>query len=200
MKIIVATLLMLAATAAIADSTLEQALQATVSEDYVTALPLWEQLGASGDRKAMIEAGLIYHQGLGTPVDHERALDWYLTSMNGDAANNIGVMFRDGTGLPLNRKVAYLLFLTIHMTGIGNESTIMRANRNLRREIAELPKSEIREALCYTFDYLVAYVNSRGRIAGIPEDLRAAAGRPRIKELGWWMEGEIDPYECPRGT
>lgn len=200
MKTIAILVLLLGTSAASADSRLEQAIQAGTSGDHRTALPLWEELGAGGDRKAMVEAGLIYHQGLGRPVDHDRALDWYLASMVGAALNNVGVMFRDGTGVPLNRKVAYLLFLTIHMTGAGNEETVMRANRNLRREIAELPRLEIREALCYSVDYLLAYVQSRGHLQGIPEDLRAAEGRPRIKELDWWMQGEVEPYECPHGT
>lgn len=196
MKFIVFLLFTLAAPLVLASSTLNRALQAGASNDFVTALPLWEQLGNEGEKKAMVEAALIYHQGLGRPVDYTKALDWYLKAKNGDSINNMGVMFRDGTGLPQNRKIAYLMFLTVHMQGMGNEATIMRANKNLRREIAEIPQKDISDALCYTMAYLVAYVESRGRITGIPENLRASSERKRIKELDWWLDGEIAAYKC----
>jgi TPR repeat protein len=78
-------------------------------------------------------------------------MDWYRKAFqrNGDALNNIGVTYRDGLGGPQNRQVAYLLFLLVHMEGIGEQETVMRANRNLRREIAEQPKAELREAMLY---------------------------------------------------
>ncbi|MBS7458663.1 SEL1-like repeat protein [Coralloluteibacterium stylophorae] len=148
----------------------------------------------------MVAAGVIYHQGLGRPVDYDKALDWYLKSMDGDALNNMGVMFRDGTGVPQNAKIAYLMFLTVHMTGMGSEATIMRANRNLRASIAALPREEIDEALCYTVDYFMAYIESRGRLADVPQDLQVSPARRRIRELGWWREGELAPYDCPAGT
>lgn len=200
MKIIAAFLLALAASSALASDTLGRALEASAAGDYDKALPLWERLASDGDKNAMTEIALIHHQGLGRPVSYETALDWYLKAMNGDTFNNVGVMFRDGTGLPQNRNIAYLLFLTVHMTGAGSEATVMRANQNLRREVAELPESDIRQALCYTPEYLLAYLHSRGTIAGIPKGLRASAERKRFKDLGWWMPGEVAAYECPDGT
>lgn len=200
MKIIATLLLALAASSAFASDTLDHALRASAAGDYDKALLLWEQLASEGDKNAMTEVALIHHQGLGRPVSYETALNWYLKAMNGDTLNNVGVMFRDGTGLPQNRKIAYLMFLTVHMTGAGSEATVMRANRNLRREVAELPESDIKEALCYTSEYLLAYIQSRGTITGIPQELRASAERKRIKELDWWMPGEIGAYDCPGGT
>jgi hypothetical protein len=201
MKFIAIMSFMLMSSAAVAASdTLDKALKAMSKRDFDKALPLWEQLGNEGDKKAMIEAALIYHHGLGRPVNHEKALDWYLRAMNGDTYNNMGVMFRDGAGLPQNRKIAYLMFLTVHMEGMGGEATISRANRNLRREVAELPEPEIKEALCYTPENLLAYMKSRGKIEGMPEELRASPERKRIKELGWWREGEVPAYECTDGT
>ena len=149
----------------------------------------------------MIEAGLIHHQGLGgVAIDYNKAMDWYLKALNGDALNNLGVMYRDGTGVPGNRKIAYLLFLTVHMQGMGREATISRANRNLRKEIAELADVEKQEALCYTLAYFKEYLDSRGKMTGIPERLRASPDRKRFKELPWWMPGEIGPFECPATT
>ncbi len=200
MRFIVFLIFLIFTPAVLASATVDRGIEASMAGDYDTALSIWEQLGSEGDKKAMIEAGLIYHQGLGRPANYEKAIDWYLKAMNGDTLNNMGVMFRDGTGLPENRKIAYLMFLTVHMTDMGSEATIMRANRNLRREVADLPKSEIQEAICYTYDYLIAYIKSRGSIKGIPLDLRASSERKRIKDLDWWLEGEVEPFECPNGT
>lgn len=182
------------------DAMIDRGLSAEARGDYVAALKVWEQLAHQGDDKAMTNAGVIYQNGTGVTADYEKALDWYLKSVNGDALNNMGVMYRDGTGVPQNRKIAYLLFLAVHMDGMGYEETIMRANRNLRRELAELPQEDTDEALCYTMGYLKAYIESRGKLVGIPPKLRASARRPRIKELGWWSKDEIAPYACPAGT
>jgi hypothetical protein len=182
--------------------TLRDALDAKRRGDFQAAYPLFVSLAEKGDDKAVIEVGLMHHFGLGVPRDYVKSMDWFLKVFhkNGDAVNNIGVMHRDGLGVKANRKIAYVLFLTVHMTGMGGEATIMRANRNLRREIAELPVAEKQEALCFTLPYVVAYVEARGALDGIPENLRASAERKRIKELNWWAPGEIGEYSCPPHT
>lgn len=190
-----------AAQSACAD-TLADALAARSRGDHAAAYPLWVELAQKGDNRAVIEVGLAHHLGRGVPQDYGQAMDWYLKLFpkDGDALNNIGVMYRDGLGVPANRKIGYLLFLTVHMVGLGSEGTVMRANGNLRRELAELPLPERQEALCYTPQYLVAYVRSRGTLDGIPQELRASPERKRIKELNWWLPGEIQPYTCPSTT
>jgi uncharacterized protein len=182
--------------------TLSDALAARARGDHQTAYPLWVKLSEQGDHRATIELGLMHHRGIGVPKDGLKAMDWYLKvfQKNGDAVNNIGVLFRDGEGVPQNRQIAFLLFLTVHMTGMGNEGTVMRANGNLRREISELPKATREEALCYTLPYVVAYVESRGQLQGVPEALRASPQRPRIKDLNWWMPGEVGEFSCPPNT
>jgi TPR repeat protein len=180
--------------------TLNDAMDARDRGDFEAAYPLWVSLAEQGDDKAAIEVGLMYHQGQGVPKDYAKAMDWYLSVFrkNGDAWNNIGVMYRDGQGVTVNRKIAYVLFLTVHMTGMGSQSTIMRANRNLRREMEELSLAERQEAICWTMQYVVAYVEARGDLAGIPEDLRPSAERKRIKDLDWWAPGEVAEFTCPQ--
>ncbi|MDH3316537.1 MAG: sel1 repeat family protein [Gammaproteobacteria bacterium] len=182
--------------------TLSEALEAGRRGDFAAAYPLWVELAETGDDKAMVEVGLMYHLGRGVNRDYTMAMDWYLKAFrrNGDAVNNIGVIYRDGLGVAKNRKIAYLLFLTVHMTGMGNQTTVSRANRNLRREIAELPLSEREEAICYTMEYLIAYVEAKGDLDGIPENLRASPARKRIKALDWWLPGEVGEFDCPPNT
>ena len=182
--------------------TLSEALDAKRKGDHAAAYPLWVELANKGDDKAMVELGLVHHLGQAGSQDYANAMDWYLKAFrkNGDAVNNIGVMYRDGLGVSRNRKIAYLLFLTVHMTGMGNEQTIMRANRNLRREISELTSGEKQEALCLTFAYVLEYVERRGNLEGIPEHLRASSERKRIKDLNWWLPGEVGEFLCQPNT
>jgi hypothetical protein len=182
--------------------TLSEALAAKRRGDFAAAYPLWVALSEKGDDKATVELGLMHHQGVGVPQDYGKAMDWYLKvfKKNADALNNIGVMYRDGLGVEKNRKIAHLLFLTIHMSGMGGEATISRANRNLRREVAELSIAERRESICYTMQYVSAYVESKGTLKDVPEHLRASPERKRIKDFNWWAPGEIGDFSCPPNT
>lgn len=180
----------------------KKALIAEAAGDYKTAYSIWESLSEQGDNKAAVSAGLMHHQGTGMTVDYVKAMDWYLKAVNynADAMNNIGVLYRDGLGIAKNRKIAYLLFLTIHMEGMGNEETVMRANRNLRQEIAELPLKERQEALCFSLGYMVAYIESKGAPMKTPKEMREAKKQPRVRDLGWWAPGEVGEFTCPSNT
>lgn len=178
--------------------TLSDAIAAKNRGDFETAYPLWVKLAEAGDDKALLEVGLAHYLGRGKPVDYGIAMDWFLRAFrrNGDAVNNIGVMYRDGLGVPTNRKIAYLLFLTVHMTGMGTQSTITRANSNLRREMAELSLEDRQQALCYTMEYVVAYVESKGTLDAVPERLKASPTRKRIRDFNWWQPGEMGAFAC----
>ncbi|HQL21794.1 MAG TPA: tetratricopeptide repeat protein, partial [Opitutaceae bacterium] len=146
-----------------------------------------------GDVAAMIEVGLAYHRGDGVPVDYAKAMDWYLKAYDkadGDALNNIAVMYRDGLGVPKNTKVAYLLLLAVHMEGRGTEATQMRAGRNLGRLAESMPQEEIIEALSYTWSYVDQIVRSRGSNLSIGKNVLPSRGRPRIRDNNWWMDSE----------
>lgn len=114
--------------------------------------------------------------------------------------NNIGVLYRDGLGVSQNRKIACLLFLRIHMTGVGGEETVMHANGNLRRSIATLADSERQEALCYTLDYVSAYIESNGTEKKTAKEIRHSANTKRIRDFSWWAPGEVGEFERPAGT
>jgi hypothetical protein len=153
----------------------------------------YEKLAAQGDRRAMTELGLRYHTGRGAKQDYALAYDWYWKAMendDGDAVNNIGVLIRDGLGVPKNPKVAYLLFLAVHMEGLGTDETQMRAGRNLSRLAQELPKADVEEALSYTWPYVIQIVKSRGKNTAVGADVLPAKDLPRIRDNGWWLDAE----------
>jgi hypothetical protein len=171
-------------------SQMPPAAAAPTKPDEVTAL---EKAAGEGNSDAMTELGLRYHEGRGVKQDHGLAYEWYLKAAelgDGDAFNNLGVLLRDGLGVPRLPKVAYLIFLAIHMEGIGNEGTQGRAGRSLDRLVEQLPKEQIHEALSYTWPYVQQIVKSRGRDLATGPDVLPTKTRPRIRDNDWWLDHE----------
>lgn len=191
-----------AATGQGSGGTIQDALAADRRGDRAEALRIFTLHAEQGDAVAMQTVGLKHYNGEGAPQDYCVAMDWFLKAMekgNADAFNALGVMHRDGKCAPVNRKIAYGVFLTIHMSGLGGESTQMRANQNLRREVAENPKADIQEAVCYTGAYVLRYLELKGRLDGVPQDVLPSAQNRRLKDMNWWLDSEKKDLEfaCP---
>jgi type II secretory pathway pseudopilin PulG len=193
MKTLVIISFLAACFVSVARSDVQKALDAQKRGDYETARQEFQALADKGDDKAMINLGVMYHTGEGAKQDYAKAMDWYLKAyakQNGDAQNNIGVMYRDGLGVTTNAKIAYLLFLAVHMESLGNEATQIRAGRNLSRLAQSLPKKDAEEALSYTWAYVDQIVKSRGKNVAIGKDVLPAKKRPRIRDNNWWLDSE----------
>lgn len=176
-----------------ASATPDAAMAAERKGEHEKAIALFSALADAGDSRAMIHIGNKYYDGDGISVDYGKAMDWWLKAFhanNGDAPGNIGVLYRDGKGVKQNRKIAYVLFLLTHMEGLGSESTQTRVNGLLRREVRELAREDIQEALCYTMEYVLAYVDSKGSLVSIPNEVLPSAGKKRLKDNEWWLDSE----------
>jgi len=179
----------------------QMAIAAEQAGNHSKAIELFSILADGGDSIAMVHIGNKYYNGNGVGVNYEKAMDWWLKALfanNGDAPGNVGVLYRDGKGVDRNRKIAYLLFLITHMEGLGSSSTQTRVNAHLRKEAAELSQEEIEEALCYTGEYLIAYIEARGRLESIPKEALPSAGAIRFKDKRWWIgeEKEKMKFKC----
>jgi hypothetical protein len=166
------------------------------------AIQIFERLAAGGDTRAMVQLGIYYYEGTEVDQDYTKAMDWWLqgfAKQNADAFVNLGVMYRDGHGVPMNKKIAYCVFLTTHMCGLGSESTQVRSNSCLRRVLEELSKDEIKDCLSnYTLSYMTAYLEARGELKGIPDEHKPSKENPALRDLDWWMDSEIDAiYGAP---
>lgn len=169
------------------------ALFAVTSVDAAPGRDEWEGLAKKGDVEAMISLGVMYHTGDGVEVDYTKAMDWYLQAYaknDGDALNNIGVLFRDGLGVPKNEKIAYLLFLGVHMEGLGTEGTQMRAGNSLGRLSQSMKPENIYEALSYTWAYVDQVVKSRGKDLKVGRAVLPTKQQPRIRDNNWWLDSE----------
>ncbi|WP_153555628.1 tetratricopeptide repeat protein [Roseimaritima sediminicola] len=165
------------------------------------AISIFEDLASEGDDKAMVQLGIYYYEGIGVKQDYTKAMDWWLEAFakqNADAFVNLGVMHRDGHAVPQNRKIAYCIFLTTHMNGLGSQSTQLRANGCLRKILNDVSKDDIKECLSnYTLGYLSAYLKAKGKMKGIPDEHRPSKDNPALKDLDWWLDGELDSIFGP---
>jgi TPR repeat protein len=75
-----------------------------------TLAKAWSLRSALKDNSnAQTALGLLYHDGLGHPIDFKQALYWYTkaASLGHRAAQrNIGVLFEEGKGVEINRQQA----------------------------------------------------------------------------------------------
>ena len=165
------------------------------------ALGIFRNLAAKGDDKAMVQLGIYYYQGTGVSQDYTAAMEWWLqafSNQNADAFVNLGVMHRDGLGVPKNKKIAYCVFLATHMSGLGSQSTQLRSNNCLRRILEELSKDDIKDCLSnYTLGYITAYLEEKGKMNGIPEKYKPSQKNPALRDLDWWLDGELDAIYGP---
>ena len=173
----------------------QEGIRAMREGDFKKAHTEFLPLANAGDDKAMVTLGTFYYEGKGVSQDYSKALEWFLKALekdNADAFSNIGVMFRDGLAVPKNKKIAYCIFLITHVCGLGSEDTQLRVNSCLREMIPEMTKEELVECFNYTPAYINAYIQSKGTLKDVPEKYRPSSERPAIKDMPWWLDGELD--------
>jgi len=165
------------------------------------ALSIFEDLAAKGDDKSMVQLGIYYYEGTGVKENYNKAMDWWLKAFakqNADAFVNLGVMHRDGHGVPKNKKIAYCVFMTTHMCGLGSQSTQYRSNSCLRRIMEVLSREDIKDCLSnYTLAYITAYLEAKGQMKGVPDRYKPSEDNPAFKDTGWWLNSEIDAIYGP---
>jgi TPR repeat protein len=160
-----------------------------------------------GDDRAMVALGLYHQSGkYDFKQDYAKAHGYYVRALgptpypkmpggfkpNGYALNNLGVMFRDGLGVPVNRQVANALFLFEYTANGYSQDSIGLASGNLNRDMREMSKSEVDAALCLNMAYVWAVVKGKGVAAPI----EPSKDNPRIRDWGVWMKGELGDVKC----
>ncbi len=194
--IVAVAMSMVPLTALCEDQTGEAACRLMETGQVEEGLKIFEQLAATGDDQAMVQLGIYYYQGEGVERDYAKAMDWFIgavTNHNADAFVNLGVMHRDGNSVPKNKKIAYCVFLTTHMCGLGSQSTQGRSNSCLRRIIEELSNEEVKDCLSnYTLEYVMAYIEAKGDMEGIPDRYKPSKDNPALRDLDWWLDHELD--------
>lgn len=104
----------------------------------------WYSLSAErGVKESQYNMAFFYHRGrLGVEKNYDKALHWYLKAAENGmpiASNNIGVMFKNGDGLPSDPWLAYLWYR--HAAKNGDKT----ASNNLRAMEAKIPYQQANE-------------------------------------------------------
>jgi TPR repeat protein len=118
--LLVAGGLLLAATAWSAES--EKGLLAFNSNQYDTALAIWQPLAEAGDAESQYGLGMMYGNGFGVAMDDALALKWYgLASDQGHsgALCDLAVMHQNGWGVPINEPEAIRLYSLAAEQGVA---------------------------------------------------------------------------------
>ena len=118
--LLVAGGLLLAASASSAES--EKGLLAFNSNEYDTALTIWQPLAEAGDAESQYGLGMMYGNGFGVAMDDALALKWYgLASEQGHpgALCDLAVMHQNGWGVPINEPEAIRLYSLAAEQGVA---------------------------------------------------------------------------------
>jgi len=91
----------------------EKGLLAFNSNEYDTALAIWQPLADAGDAESQYGLGMMYGNGFGVPMDDALALKWYglaAEQSHSGALCNLAVMYQNGWGVALDEEEATRLY------------------------------------------------------------------------------------------
>jgi len=157
--------LLLAASAWSGES--EKGLLAFNSNEYDTALTIWQPLAEAGDAESQYGLGMMYGNGFGVPMDDALALKWYgLSAEQGHsgAQCNLAVMHQNGWGVPLNEEEAVRLYSLAAEQGVAE--AMLALGRHFAMDFSE------------AYDPLQAY--KWFTLAALRDDIDAASKRDSI--------------------
>jgi hypothetical protein len=174
---------------------------------YEAGTHLFAQAADNGDDRAMVSLGLYALHGRNGIVKNygqahmffSKALGptpYRLTAQdykpNGFAIINLGVMFRDGLGVAVNRKIAHALFTFEYARNGYSEESVGLSSGNLNRDLREMSEADLDAALCLNMEHVWAYVKSKG----LANEIAASEPNPRIRDWKTWLPGEMAKVKC----
>lgn len=137
--------------------------------DHAKALELYEQAGASGHADALVSAGAMHAQGLGTPQNYRRAFELYQAAAERNhyaAWENVAAMHAAGQGVPVNEQAARFI-----------REKILPALDAARREAAAADAAVVEEATLLSPDDPASATEACPSTTASAD---ASAGAPRI--------------------
>eukprot|EP00177_Eucheuma_denticulatum_P003042 GFKZ01005474.1.p1 GENE.GFKZ01005474.1~~GFKZ01005474.1.p1 ORF type:complete len:556 (-),score=91.16 GFKZ01005474.1:1001-2668(-) len=114
-----------------------------VSVDYPKALKHFTQAGQLGESDAYCSAAAMHYHGYGTAQNHHEAFLLYQeAAQSGSVAalRNIGSMYHDGHGVPVNKKVAAHFFETADQIEKEERAAAVTQSKNTPIRTSEAPK------------------------------------------------------------
>jgi uncharacterized protein len=126
---------------------LDDATAAYESQDYATALRLWQPLAAQGLATTQYDLGFMYSQGKGVPQDYAEAVKLYRKAAEqglASAQGSLGTMYFNGTGVPQDYVQAHKWF---NLAGADGSGDVGARGVKAREEVAaKMTPAQIAEA------------------------------------------------------
>lgn len=110
------------------------------------------------DPKAFQSIGMFYLNGQNVSRDYKTAMTWFYNSWvmgEADGINALGVMARDGLGMPMNNKLAVGAFAVAkQMAANGYANALERATSNYTRLAQQMAADDLVAAGCMSWEKL----------------------------------------------
>lgn len=154
--------------------------------DTAGRMAIFQSMAERGDGRAAQTIGIIYLNGLQVEKNDIEAYRWFHAAWvlwEGEGLNAMGVMARDGLGVPVNRTLAGASF---HLAKIfsGNQEAFDRASENLEGLQSRMSAEEKAEIACMK---LAAFERSlQAPIKDLPpfvKDERSINSKRRVGDL-----------------
>ena len=100
----------------------DKGLAAYNSNDYETALSIWQPLAEAGDAESQYGLGMMYGNGFGVSMDDALAIKWYGLAVeqgHAGASCNLATMYQNGWGVPVSEEEAMRLYVLAADQGVA---------------------------------------------------------------------------------
>ena len=136
--------------------------------DGPARIAIFKDLAERGDGNATTQVGIIYLNGQQVAKDEALAYRWFYgawSQSNMDGLNALGVMSRDGVGVPVNLPLAGAAFY-LAKAGAASRETLDRASGNLEKVASRMSAETVTRIACLTLSALDDGL--RAPIRGLP--------------------------------
>ena len=139
-------------------ATLDAIENAKQKRDWQTLVRGFESLASRGDARAAQSLGIYYLNGQYVARNPQLAFAWFYNAWvlgDPEGINAIGVLWRDGSGVAVDRKLALASFaIARQMTFDRRNPSYQRASTNFDRLLPQMSSTEVREAGCMKWENL----------------------------------------------
>lgn len=179
-------------------ASIDAALAARERGDGASMRAIYEKLAAHGEATAAQSLGVAYFNGDLTPKDMLQAYRWFYVGWGlGDfqGLNAMGVMLRDGSGVPVNTSLAYGAFL-MATQGAQTKSGQELAQRNTERLQAHTTESDLKAIACMTLDTFDAELKKPVAAQPLPRLRGMHQGQRKLGQMLRALKA-INLSDCP---
>lgn len=179
-------------------ASIDAALAARERGDGASMRSIYEKLATHGEATAAQSLGVAFFNGDLAPKDLLQAYRWFYAAWGlGDfqGLNAMGVMLRDGSGVPINTGLAYGAFL-MATQGAQTKNGQELAKRNTERLQASTTENDLKTIACMTLDAFDAELKKPVATQPLPRLRGMYQGQRKLGQMVRALNN-VNLAECP---